>query len=166
MIEAIEKNLQRGIQLLKNISDEQYSNKSVAPYNSSIGCHMRHVLDVFSCVLNGLDSGFVDFSVRERNECAEKETSVGILYFETVISQLKKINKEDFNITIKVCDDMGLGKETANYTIAGVLMQAQSHATHHYASIGYLIYQLGVSLPNSDFGYNPTTPKKVNITSN
>ena len=160
MIEAIEQNLQRGIQLLRNISDEQYSNKTVAPYNSSIGNHMRHVLDVFSCIFKGLENGLVDFSVRERNECAEKETSVGIAYFETIIFQLKKIKEESYNTTIKVSDDVGLGMHTANYTIAATLMQAQSHTTHHYASIGYIIYQLGIELPNADFGYNPSTPKK------
>ncbi|QVY65657.1 DinB family protein [Polaribacter sp. Q13] len=161
MIKAIEQNLQKGIQLLKNISDEQYSNNSVAPYNASIGCHMRHILDVFSCLIKGLDAKFIDLSVRERNGCAEKETSLGIEYFETVIHQLKKISEEDYNTVIKVSDDMGLGKVTANYTIAAMLMQAQSHTTHHFASIGYIVYQLGIELPNTDFGYNPTTPKKV-----
>jgi len=43
MIDAIEKNLKRGISLLTSISDKQYSDTSVAPYNSSIGCHIRHV---------------------------------------------------------------------------------------------------------------------------
>ena len=62
---------------------------------------------------------------------------------------------------IKVSDDMGLGIVTTNYTMGSVLMQTQSHTTHHYASIGYLIYQLGIELPNSDFGFNPSTPKKV-----
>ena len=160
MIEAIEKNLQRGIKLLNSISDKQYSDTSVAPYHSSIGCHMRHVLDVFSCVLNGLENKFVDFSVRERNACAEKETSVGIEYFQTVILELQKIKKEDFNTVIKVSEDLGLGNETANYTIGAALMQAQSHAIHHYATIGYLIYQLGIELPDADFGFNPTTPNK------
>lgn len=166
MIEAIEKNLLRGINLLNSISDEHYSDTSVAPYHSSIGCHMRHVLDVFSCVFNGLENKFVDFSVRERNECAEKETSVGIEYFKTVILQLKKIKKEDFNTPIKVSEDLGLGNETANYTIGAVLMQAQSHAIHHYATIGYLIYQLGIKLPDAGFGYNPTTPIRVNYLKN
>jgi uncharacterized damage-inducible protein DinB len=161
MIEAIKQNLQKGILLLENISDEQYSNKSIAPYNSSIGCHIRHVLDMFSCVFKGLDNDFIDFSVRERNKCAEKETRVGLSYFESVIFELEKIKKEDFNTVIKVSDDMGLGNQTANYTIAAVLMQVQSHTTHHYASIGYLIYQLGIELPNSDFGFNPSTPKKA-----
>lgn len=64
---------------------------------------------------------------------------------------------------IEVCDDMGLGSETAKYTLGAVLMQAQSHAIHHYASIGYLVYQVGIELPNSDFGFNPTTPKKVSV---
>lgn len=163
MIDAIDENLQKGINLLKTLSNEEYSDTSVAPYYSSIGCHIRHILDVFSCVFKGLESKFVDFSIRERNESAEKETSVGIEYFETIIQQLKKIKKEDFNTIIKVSDDMGLGNEIANYTIAATLMQAQSHATHHYATIGYLIYQLGIELPNAVFGFNPTTLKKVSV---
>jgi hypothetical protein len=159
MIEAIEKNLQRGIKLLNNISDDEYSNHSIPPYYSSIGCHMRHVLDVFSCIFIGLENNFIDFSVRERNECAEQQTSVGIEYFESIIHQLKTLKKEDFKTVIKVSDDMGLGNEIANYTIGSALMQAQSHAIHHYASIGYVIYQLGIELPDADFGFNPTTPK-------
>ena len=55
---------------------------------------------------------------------------------------------------------MGFGNETANNTIKAVLMQAQSHAPNYYATIGYLIYQLGIELPDAMFGYNPTTPKK------
>ena len=64
------------------------------------------------------------------------------------------------NCKITVSDDLGLGKISVNSTLAAVLLQAQSHAIHHYASVGYIIYQLGVELPDSDFGFNPTTPKK------
>ncbi|MCG1036288.1 DinB family protein [Polaribacter sargassicola] len=160
MISAIENNLQRGVNLLKVISDEQYSNSSVGPYHSTIGGHMRHVLDVFSCIFKGVDNNFVDFSVRERNELAEKQTSKGIEYFEEIILKLKDLNIEDFDKEISVCDDMGLGKETAKYTLAATLMQAHSHAIHHFASIGYLVYQLEIELPDADFGYNPTSPKK------
>lgn len=160
MIDAIEKNLNRGISLLTFISDIEYSDTTVAPYYSSIGCHIRHVLDVFSCVFKGLEYNFIDFSVRERNKCVEQQTSLGIEYFETIIHQLKTIKKEDFNIRIKVSDDMGFGKEIVNSTIGSALMQAHSHAIHHYASIGYLIYQLGIELLDVDFGFNPTTLKK------
>lgn len=159
MIPAITQNLNRGINLLNSISDQEYSNNSTAPYYSSIGVHMRHILDVFSCVFQGIEEGEIDLSSRQRNELAERKVSVGLDYFEQIISQLNDINYEDLDKVVKVKDDLGLGMVTANYTLAAALIQAHSHAIHHFASIGYIISQLGINLPDSDFGYNPTTPR-------
>lgn len=161
MIDAIEKNLQRGIKLLNSISDEQYSDTSSPPYYSSIGAHMRHILDVFSCIFNGLASKQVDFSKRERNVLAEQQTAIGIDYFNEVIQKLHGLNPEDFDMVITVKDDLGMGKVTMKYTLESALCQAHSHAIHHFSSIGFIINQLGLELPDNDFGYNPTTPKKV-----
>ncbi len=160
MINAIIKNLEKGIQLLQTITDEQYSNTVIPPYYSSIGCHTRHILDVFSCVLNGFEQKNIDLTKRERNEIIELKTAKGIEYFEAIIYQIKNITVQDLNREVKVIDNLGLGNEKANYTLGAILMQAQSHAIHHYASIGYIIYQLGIELPDKDFGYNPTTPNK------
>lgn len=161
MIDAIEKNLERGIKLLNSITDEQYSDKTIPPYYSSIGANMRHILDVFTCIFNGLEKSCVDFSDRERNQLAEEKTAFGIAYFNDVIAQLQCLNTEDFDAIIPVTDDLGLGKLTANYTVGSALIQAHSHAIHHFASIGFIINQLGIELPDADFGYNPTTPKKI-----
>lgn len=160
MIDAIEKNLNRGIKLLNSITDEQYSNTSAPPYFSSIGSHMRHILDVFSCIFNGLEDRQVDFSARERNPLAEQYTVAGIDYFNTVISKLHTLSEDDYDIMISVTDDLGTGKITANYTLGSALIQAHSHAIHHFATIGFIINRLGVELPDEDFGYNPSTPKK------
>ena len=160
MFKAIEKNLNRGIQLLNCISDEAYSNTTIAPYYSSIGGHMRHILDVFDCVFDGLESGNINLISRKRNELAENYTQYGIAYFEDIIQRLKLINTEDLNKIVTVTDDLGLGIITANYTLGGILIQAHSHAIHHFASVGYVISQLGIELPDADFGFNPTTPKK------
>jgi uncharacterized damage-inducible protein DinB len=163
MIEAIEKNLKRGVNLLNNISDNEYSNNSIAPYYSSIGCHMRHVLDVFSCVLIGFKNENIDLTIRKRNELAEQKTTVGIDYFNEVIDQVCAMSNNNLKSEITVSDDLGSGKITVNTTLEAALMQAQSHAIHHYASVGYLIYQLGIELPDADFGFNPTTPKKQEV---
>ena len=159
MIEAVEKNLFRGIQLLKCISNEQYSNTTIAPYYSSIGGHMRHVLDVFDCVFEGLNSNEINLINRKRNELAENFTANGIHYFEEVLNNLKALKNEDFDKIVRVTDDLGLGIITANYTLSAILIQAHSHAIHHFASIGYIISQLGIQLPDEDFGFNPTTPR-------
>jgi uncharacterized damage-inducible protein DinB len=163
MIKAITHNLQRGIKLLKSIDDTQYSDNSIAPYFSSIGGHMRHILDLFDCIFEGLNSGNVDLAARKRNELAESKTAFGIAYFEKTIDFLNKLEPTDFNKMIKVSDDLGLGTITVDYTISSALIQAHSHAIHHYASIGYIIHQLGIELPDSDFGYNPTTPKNQEL---
>jgi hypothetical protein len=164
MINAIEKNLDRGIRLLECISDEEYSNTSIPPYYSSIGGHMRHILDVFDCIFDGLESDNINLINRKRNTLAENYTDYGISYFNSTIKRLKLLENTDFNRIIMVTDDLGLGIISANYTVAGILIQAHSHAIHHFASVGYVISQLGIQLPDDDFGFNPTTPRtnKVN----
>jgi uncharacterized damage-inducible protein DinB len=163
MITAIEKNLQRGIQLLQYISDEDYSNTSIAPYYSSIGSHMRHILDVFDCIFEGLPINEINLINRKRNLQTENFTEYGLLYFNEILLKLDALKNQDFNKIIKVTDDLGLGIITANYTLAAILIQAHSHAIHHFASVGYVISQLGIELPDDDFGFNPTTPKLKNI---
>ncbi|RXP63525.1 DinB family protein [Lutibacter sp. HS1-25] len=160
MIDAIEQNLNRGVQLLKNISEEEYRNTTIAPYYSSIGGHVRHILDVFDCVFEGLNSGNINLINRKRNLRVEQFTEEGIQYFEEIIEKLQQLNSEDFNKIVKVTDDLGLGVLTVDYTLGGILIQAHSHAIHHFASLGYIISQLGISLPDNDFGFNPTTPKQ------
>ena len=159
MIPAIIQNLNRGVNLLNSIDDQQYADNSTAPYYSSIGIHMRHVLDVFDCILRGLETGMIDLSDRKRNELAETHVEMGIDYFSEVKERLLQLESQDLDRVVQVKDDLGLGMVTANYTLAAALIQAHSHAIHHFASIGYIISQLGISLPDGDFGYNPTTPK-------
>ncbi len=163
MVNAIILNLKRGVHLLENINDLQYSDKSIAPYYSSIGGHMRHILDVFDCIFDGLESGKVDLTARKRNELAETKIAFGLAYFEKTISKLQEIKSQNFNTIVEVSDDLGLGNVTVNYTLASALIQAHSHAIHHFASIGYIISQLNIALPDADFGYNPTTPKNQEL---
>lgn len=161
MIDAIEKNLFRGIKLLNNLSESEYTNESIPPYFSSIGCHIRHVLDVFSCIINGFENKKIDLTNRERNQLVEQKIEVGIAYFEEIIFKINNFSKEDLQTEIILIDDLGLGKMEAKTTLGAVLIQAHSHAIHHFSSIGYGIYQLGIALPDADFGYNPTTPKNI-----
>ena len=159
MLKAIENNLTRGIKLLESISDEEYSNTSIAPYYSSIGGHMRHILDVFDCIFEGLPDSNVNLIKRKRNLLVENKTDEGIQYFNSIISKLNNLDHSNLNEIIQVTDDLGEGVISANYTIASVLIQAHSHAIHHFASVGYVISQLGIQLPDEDFGFNPSTPR-------
>ncbi|WP_010135405.1 DinB family protein [Ochrovirga pacifica] len=160
MIDAIVQNLEKGKYLLKNLCNDQYSYNQIPPYHSSIGAHMRHVLDVFQCVFKGLDNSQVDFTYRERNVTREKCTIQGTAYFDDIIHQLKSLKKEDYSRNLIVIDNLGSGKISYSTTLAALLAQAQSHAIHHYATVGFLMNQQNIQLPNNCFGVNPTTPQK------
>ena len=46
--------------------------------SSSIGEHVRHVLDAIQCFVNGVGAGEVDFDRRERDERTEREISCAL----------------------------------------------------------------------------------------
>jgi hypothetical protein len=67
------------------------------------------------------------------------------------------------NQSVLVIDDLGLGKTEIPYTYGALLAQANSHTIHHYAIINYIFDGLGIMINDSEFGYNPTTPKQFSV---
>ncbi len=122
---------------------------------------MRHILDIFDCIFEGLESGHVDLTARKRNQLVERSPKVGIAYFEQILEKLEALKGADLDQIVEVSDDLGLGMVKVKYTLAAALIQAHSHAIHHFASLGYIITELGIDLPDNDFGFNPTTPRNV-----
>lgn len=151
-------NLKQAKVLFTDLTPELYKSKSAAPYYSSIGEHMRHILDIFQCIFNGLDSKIVDLTDRKRGTIVEKDPVEGLKYLNKVISELEGISDLDPGIAVTIKDNLGMGMVEIPTTLGGGVNQAHSHAIHHFACIGYLLHIHGAQLPNRVFGYNPTTP--------
>ena len=137
MISAITNNLQRGIKLLNSIDENQYTDVSVAPYYSSIGVHMRHILDVFDCVFIGLESNNVDLSARKRNALVEQKISLGLDYFSEIITKLEDLKAENLDIIVQVKDDLGLGVVTAMITFAYLIYADAPKITVSFMNIAF-----------------------------
>ncbi|QRM87699.1 hypothetical protein FG167_00110 [Lacinutrix sp. WUR7] len=146
--------------LLFNLSDEKLSDVSIPPYFSSVGSHIRHILDFYDCIFNVVDNE-VDLTARKRNLDVENCCNTAICYLDTIINKLEDLNDKDVKQQIVVIDDLGLGKTKIDYTFAALLAQANSHTIHHYAIISYILDRLGVTIEDATFGYNPTTPKQI-----
>ena len=145
--------------LLDELSNEQLSNCSVPPYYSSIGSHIRHILDFYDCILS-IKEDIVDLTKRKRDESVERYTESANIYLESVIERIKDIPLE-LNKEINVIDDLGMGKIEIKYTFSSLLAQANSHTIHHYAIINYILNGLNIEFRDRNFGLNPTTPKKI-----
>ncbi|MDD7887448.1 hypothetical protein [Flavivirga sp. 57AJ16] len=150
--------LQKSQYLLDKLDDAILSNQSVPPYNSSIGSHLRHILDFYDCIIN-MKRDRVDLTARKRDNKIETCCHSAKDYLQSLKGSLRNL-EGDLNRTIQVTDDLGLGKIKMPYTLSALLSQANSHTIHHYAIINYILDRLGIVINDSDFGYNPTTPKE------
>jgi hypothetical protein len=159
IIEATLKTLEKSKILLDNINDSVLSDATTAPYYSSVGSHLRHILDFYDCIFNINSENKIDLTARNRNLDVEVFCENASSYLDSIIM---KLNSFKYNVdeTIFVIDDLGLGKTEIPYTLGSLLAQANSHTIHHYAIINYILNGLKVDLKDSNFGYNPTTPKE------
>ncbi|MBU2940660.1 hypothetical protein KO494_14020 [Lacinutrix sp. C3R15] len=144
--------------VLSNLTDKQLADVSVSPYYSSIGSHIRHILDFYDCIFND-NENLVDLTTRKRNLDVENCCATAMCYLSTIVEQLNNLSNVDIAKEVMVTDDLGLGKIQINYTFASLLAQANSHTIHHYAIINYILDRLNISISDANFGYNATTPK-------
>ena len=148
--------------LLNHLIDYELGKSSISPYYSSIGSHIRHILDFYDCIFNVTSNNQIDLTARSRNIEVETKCEKVVCYLNTIIEKLNnfEFKMDDFVI---VFDDLGLGKVKMVYTYGALFSQANSHTVHHYAIINYILDALNISIEDSDFGYNPTTPKHANL---
>lgn len=158
IISAINSTLNNAKTLLDSLDDEIYIDKSVGPFYSSVGSHLRHLLDFFNCVVEGVSINEIDLTLRKRNETIANNRSIAREEIERVLQRINNLSDDDFSKDILVYDDCGTGKIGISYSLEGILAQGNSHAIHHFAIISFLLFQLDVRHEIKGFGYNPTTP--------
>lgn len=160
IIQSTLKTLEKSKNLLDSLTDENLCNNTISPYYSSIGSHIRHILDFYDCIFNVNFQNAIDLTARNRSRTVETECRYAKEYLNSIIERLEGFDKE-INNRVTVIDDLGLGKVEIMYTYAALFSQANSHTIHHYAIINYILDALNISIKDSDFGYNPTTPKEI-----
>jgi len=162
IIQSTLETLQKSRSLLSFLTNEELSNTTVAPYYSSIGSHIRHILDFYDCALSVNSENKIDLTLRKRNNEVETQCEAALQYLNQIIERLNAFD-DKFEDNIIVIDDLGLGKIEMKYTFESLIAQANSHTIHHYAIINYILDRIGIEMKDEDFGYNPTTPKVTSL---
>ena len=160
IIKSTLKTLNKTNHIISLINNELLCNSSIPPYMSSIGSHIRHILDFYDCILNRTSESYIDLTLRKRNVLVETKCTEALKYYKGITDKLNNVNY-NFDEDIYVIDDLGNGKIKIKYTIGALFAQANSHTIHHYAIINYIMYGLEVDFNDASFGYNPTTPNKI-----
>ncbi len=146
---------------LKNVLDqirpEDYI-KTIASHNATVGQHARHIIEFYSCMLDGILTGTINYDLRKRDH--DIETNI-----HSAKNRIEEIKKEIRNII----DDPSLDLEV-NYDIIGEhktvirtsytreLVYNIEHTIHHLAIIksALLEFYPYIRLPE-DFGVANST---------
>ena len=152
LIPSIYKTLNELLDVLSQLSNEDYSKPCHALSNSSIGEHTRHVIEMFQCLENQYDFGIVNYDKRNRNQRIQTETEFAMQSVRLILNQMDKPNK---NIKLQQFID---GEELlieSNYYRE--LLYNLEHCIHHQALIKVAIIQLDTISINANFGVARST---------
>ncbi|MCS1410309.1 MAG: hypothetical protein M2R45_03501 [Verrucomicrobia subdivision 3 bacterium] len=151
--------LDQGIGLLEGISDEVYCRKLAVASDASIGGHYRHCLDHFDCLLEGIQSGTLDYDKRRREGRVETVRAAALKMTEDIRESLLRIHSSALQRSIAVSCKVHYAVDRSQQvgsTVVRELMYAVAHAVHHFALIAVMAKVMDFQLPR-EFGVAPST---------
>jgi uncharacterized damage-inducible protein DinB len=120
-------------QVLKQFSPEEYRTPLPEYEGSSVGQHVRHILEFFQCLDNGIPGGLVDYAGRPRNLQYESDPLLAAEALDAFADRLRDLQPET---PVSVRAEFG-SLERPDYasTVGRELAFVYDHAIHHLAII-------------------------------
>ncbi len=155
MIEEIKQNLKDLKNTLGGITNQLYTRQSRYLFGSTIGQHIRHILEIYDVVLNGYLEGRFSFDKRERNKALEENIANMFTAVDRIVSE---ISKEDKLLICLLCNDDGQ-EEQLTTTYFRELLYCFEHGIHHQALIKVALKEFKQKDIPHNFGVAPSTIK-------
>ncbi len=151
--------IDQGIALLNEISQDRYTQRIAACFNSAAGGHMRHVIEHYLSFLQGLETGEIDYESRARDPLIESDPGYAVGQMMVIKRRLDEFaaGNEDRSLRVRVETAPATATEPwAGSTGLRELEFLLSHTIHHYALIAVVCGLAGHATP-ADFGMAPST---------
>jgi len=133
--------LQQANTYLASVSEQQYT-QVISPYfMSSAGAHMRHILDHYQAIINGLSEGLIDYDKRSRGGVIESSPKAAQALIVEISAFLQALSPQQLQQTIKLSTEISvIDKQVAivDTTLAREIIFTGSHSVHHLATIKHI----------------------------
>jgi uncharacterized damage-inducible protein DinB len=126
--------------------------------NASIGEHLRHSVEHFTVLLDGLGLGIIDYDNRKRNSDLERCPLALISAVRAISAQFLLLAGQSMTTPLEVRMLFAPNTEKLDVpsTLGRELGFVASHAIHHIAIVKLLMQSLGASLPR-EYGVGHAT---------
>jgi uncharacterized damage-inducible protein DinB len=152
--------LEQAAGLLRRLSDAAYASGGAAPGMSPIGAHVRHVLEHYRALVDGLAEGRIDYEARQRQGALERERGLALAETVGLLAALERVAEEPENreilVNLRSVADPDAGPDWSRSTPKRELQFLVSHTVHHFALIRTLLAAVGID-PGESFGLASST---------
>lgn len=142
-------------QTLEGLDDAAYALPVQVLSGASIGEHVRHMLDMYLCLLDGMEQGVVCYEKRRRDRLVETSRTAGLSLLRTIEDALEKPDR-----TLVLENRFGQEEMTGCRIPTSYLRELAynlEHTIHHMALIRIGIESRGLATLPPDFGVAPST---------
>lgn len=152
--------LQSAAELLQGLSPEHYTQIQRPYFESSLGKHLRHILDHYLCFQRDFGKGLIDYDQRQRDCQLEADKDYALSTIRKLCSFLEGLKTTAAigqPLKILMCNDVAApAGEITQSTLGRELQFLQGHSVHHYALMAAMMKVSGESV-SEHFGVAPST---------
>jgi len=153
MIKDCITNLMEHQELLLKLSDKQYQYQSELLSGASIGQHLRHVIEFYDCLLNGLSQQKINYEKRARSLELENNRK-------TAINKISSIKDQLLSLELNSRLYLEIEDLIIDTSVQRELYYNLEHSIHHQALIKVGLKEQNIgNMVNADFGVAPSTLK-------
>jgi hypothetical protein len=144
---------------LTSAKPTQYKEIVTPLFISSAGAHMRHILDHYLAIKNGLAIGLIDYDKRSRGGAVENDINTALDLVSEIEAFLLSLSSVKLQQKIQLSTEISVEikqVEIVDTTLAREIIFAGSHAIHHFAMIKQISQAQNLTTPKT-LGIAPAT---------
>lgn len=148
--------LRQGERLLRQLDDAAYRHCAELVFSSTVGAHVRHALDHYTCLLDGLEASRVDYEPRRRDPVIETDRLAAVSELTRTCELIEIEQRFAMDHRLLVRGGAVHSHEWAVSSVRRELEFALSHTVHHYALVAVICGLQGIRT-EPGFGVAPST---------
>lgn len=146
------------VKLIQQLDDDCYCHSPQPLFNSPIGHHVRHILDIYQALMCEKHN-FIDYDLRRRGNDVEAKRFIALKELIEIENWLMALKEEQFSEVKVVKTEVCLSQQESEKftsTLGRELCFASSHVTHHLALIVAITRSMNIKI-NGQPGIAPAT---------
>jgi len=166
MIPVVKGNIEtinQALALLEALDNKAYCHISAPYINSSIGQHVRHIIDNYLVIVDGVSQKHINYNIRRRGAAVETCIETAKKELNDIQIWLHTIDSNALTTSLSIFSEVCLEQEQSDHLVSSLhreLIFVASHCIHHMALIGVAVKLQNIDTPKH-FGLAPATATYV-----